>query len=213
MIGFSPRIHHAMSFAEKHHAGQRRKGRNTAYITHSANVALILARYNRPEEEITAGLLHDVIEDCAEDPMEVHELRRKIQEKFGPTVYTIVDYVTEVKRDTWGGELPAAVRKRDYLKRLGEAPEGSLWVCAADKVHNASALLIDILHAKDRERVWAPFSGGKESVAWWYTAVADKLESLKFQGAIMPELRYVASMISAAAITHDADLPTPVASV
>src|SRR3569833_1393465 len=65
--GYSDRINHAFAFAAKHHDRQVRKGTRLPYLTHPANVAVILTRYGQDEDTVVAGILHDVIEDCVRD--------------------------------------------------------------------------------------------------------------------------------------------------
>ena len=208
MIAFSPRIRHALNFALKHHEGQRRKNRNAPYIMHPMQVALILARYGRPEEELVGALLHDVVEDCVETNADAVLMLEKIREKFGADVAAIVAGVTETKRDELGQPVPSQVRRKLYLEALDRAPIGSLWVCAADKVQNGGELLVDLLHAADREAIWRSFSGGKLAVVPWYRQVHTKLRALSFEGEIMEELNHTATMLECAAVTHAADLPT-----
>lgn len=206
MITFDPRLNHAINFAARHHDGQRRKGRDVPYITHPFYVALILARHNRPIEELMAAVLHDVVEDCAPDDNAARLLKDKIRDKFGVDVSNIVWGVTERKRDQ-NEKLPPHTRKNLYLGRIADACEGSKWVCAADKIHNGSSVVLDLLHAADRDAVWSTFSGGKQMVTWWYREVHTTLRRSGFQGDIMGELDHVATMIEAAAITHEATLP------
>jgi (p)ppGpp synthase/HD superfamily hydrolase len=65
--GYSDRVNHAFAFAAKHHDRQVRKGTRLPYLTHPANVAVILTRYDQDEHTIVSGILHDVIEDCVRD--------------------------------------------------------------------------------------------------------------------------------------------------
>ena len=65
--GYSDRINHALAFAAKHHDQQVRKGTRLPYLTHPANVAIILTRYGQDDDTVVAGILHDVIEDCVRD--------------------------------------------------------------------------------------------------------------------------------------------------
>src|SRR3979411_569773 len=65
--GYSDRINHAFAFAAKHHDRMVRKGTRLPYLTHPANVAVILTRYGQDEQTIVSGILHDVIEDCVRD--------------------------------------------------------------------------------------------------------------------------------------------------
>jgi len=62
-----------------------------AYLTHPLEVANILAELKLDVVSITAGLLHDVIEDTLMSP---EELRRQ----FGDEVFQIVDGVTRYPR-------------------------------------------------------------------------------------------------------------------
>ena len=65
MTGYSDRINHAFAFAAKHHDQQVRKGTRLPYLTHPANVAVILTRYGCTEDTVVAGILHDVVEDLS----------------------------------------------------------------------------------------------------------------------------------------------------
>ena len=61
VVGYSDRINHALAFAAKHHDQQVRKGTRLPYLTHPANVAIILTRYGRDESTIVAGILRSMI--------------------------------------------------------------------------------------------------------------------------------------------------------
>ena len=56
-------IEKAYIFSKGKHAGQYRKS-GEEYITHPLNVALILTGIYADYETVSAGLLHDVLEDC-----------------------------------------------------------------------------------------------------------------------------------------------------
>ena len=139
--GYSDRINHALAFAAKHHDQQVRKGTRLPYLTHPANVAIILTRYGQDEETIVAGILHDVIEDCVRDGFTREMLESRIADKFGTDVLTTVLGVTHRKFDDDGIELSSEERKDDYLTRLADTDGRARWVCAADQVHNASTIL------------------------------------------------------------------------
>lgn len=126
MIAFSPHIRHALNFALKHHTGQTRKNRNAPYIMHPMQVALILARYGRPEDELIAALLHDVVEDCVSTNAEAAAMEQKIADKFGADVAAIVKGVTETKRDASDTDVPRELKRTLYLQGLETAPLGSL---------------------------------------------------------------------------------------
>ena len=88
--GYSDRINHALAFAAKHHDRQVRKGTRLPYLTHPANVAIILTRYGRDEDIVIAGILHDVIEDCVRENYTRAMLEQRIGDKFGMTVLDTV---------------------------------------------------------------------------------------------------------------------------
>ncbi len=192
MNGYSDRINHALAFAAKHHDRQVRKGTRLPYITHPANVAIILARYGQAEETVIAGILHDVVEDCVRESWTQEMLEERIGEKFGMDVLDTVLMVTHRKVDDSGNELDRQERNEDSLLRLAEANDAARWVCAADKLHNASSILADLRRTVDPETVWGRFSVGKEGTIRWYRAVHDRLNELHFVGEILAELRNVA---------------------
>src|SRR5438874_178813 len=139
VTGYSDVINHACAFAAKHHDQQVRKGTKLPYLTHPANVAVILTRYGRDEQTIVAGILHDVVEDCVRDGYTQTMLEQRIGDKFGGGVLETVLAVTYRKQDENGVELSGSEKKADYLARLESANESARWVCAADKLHNASS--------------------------------------------------------------------------
>lgn len=188
MTGYSDRINHAFAFAAKHHDRQVRKGTRLPYLTHPANVALILTRYGCDEETVVAGILHDVIEDCVRDGWTREMLEERIAAKFGGDVLGTVLAVTKRRIDDEGVELSREEAKADYLERLTAAGEAARWVCAADKVHNAGSILADLRRTIDAETVWGRFNGGREGTLEWYRGVRDRLTAGGFTGAILAEL-------------------------
>ncbi len=191
MNGYSDAINHAFAFAAKHHDQQVRKGTKLPYLTHPANVAVILTRYGRDEATVVAGILHDVVEDCVRDGFTQEMLEQRIGEKFGAEVLQTVLAVTHRRHDEDGIELSRADKRVDYLARLESAGERARWVCAADKLHNASATLADLDRTADPASVWDKFGGGREASVGWYRAVYDRLVAVGFRGEIMDELAAV----------------------
>jgi len=197
ITGYSDRINHALAFAAKHHDQQVRKGTRLPYLTHPANVAIILTRYQRDDETIVAGILHDVIEDCVRDAYSEEMLEQRIGDKFGNDVLDTVLDVTHRRVDDDGVELSSDERRDDYLIRLEGASESARWVCAADKLHNASSILADLRRTIDPQTIWSRFNGGREATVRWYRRVADRLREIGFGGEIMLELERVVSDLEA----------------
>lgn len=188
MTGYSDRINHAFAFAAKHHDRQVRKGTRLPYLTHPANVAIILTRYGRDDETVIGGILHDVIEDCVREGWTREMLEERIAAKFGAPVLETVLAVTKRRTADDGMEFSREEVRSDYLERLGAASEAARWVCAADKVHNAGSTLADLRRTIDADSVWGRLSGGREGTIAWYRDVHHRLTALGFDAPIMGEL-------------------------
>jgi (p)ppGpp synthase/HD superfamily hydrolase len=186
--GYSDRINHALAFAAKHHDQQVRKGTRLPYLTHPANVAIILTRYGCDETTVVAGILHDVVEDCVTKDYTREMLEQRIASKFGDDVLETVLAVTHRKHGDDGEEFSPEETKQDYLVRLEDASERALWVCAADKLHNANSILADLERTIQPDSVWNRFKIGKEGTQRWYRAVYARLKALGFKAPIMSEL-------------------------
>lgn len=187
--GYSDKVNHAFAFAAKHHDRQVRKGTKLPYLTHPANVAVILTRYDRDEDTVVAGILHDVVEDCVRDGYTQETLQQRIGDKFGESVLDTVLQVTHRKLDDDGVELSSEDRKTDYLERLSGAGEAARWVCAADKIHNAHSILSDLRRTVDSGAIWSRFSGARTGTVKWYRDVYERLKTVGFEAPIMEELR------------------------
>ena len=198
MTGYSDRINHAFAFAAKHHDRQVRKGTRLPYLTHPANVAIILTRYGRDEETVIAGILYDVAEDCVRQSWTREMLEERMATKFGPRVLETVLAVTKRRVDDDGVELSRDEARADYLERLGAASEAARWVCAADKVHNAGSILADLRRTMEPDTVWGRFNGGRAGTMEWYRGVHDRLRELGFDTPIVDELRALVEQLEGA---------------
>ena len=198
ITGYSDRINHALAFAAKHHDRQVRKGTRLPYLTHPANVAIILTRYGRDDDTVVAGILHDVIEDCVRENYTRDMLEQRIGDKFGRGVLDTVLAVTQRSVDDDGIELSSEERKDDYLERLASASDAAHWVCAADKLHNASSILADLKRTIDATTVWGRFNVGREGTIRWYRRVYERLREVGFTAPIMEELRRVVEQLEEA---------------
>ena len=83
----TPKEKEAWDFAKELHKDQVRKFINKSYfIAHVQKVNGIVKQYTTDEDILCAALLHDVIEDCFEDPDVGHHI---LEEKFGKRVADI----------------------------------------------------------------------------------------------------------------------------
>lgn len=188
MHGYSDRINHAFAFAAKHHDQQVRKGTRLPYLTHPANVAVILTRYGCDDDTVVAGILHDVVEDCVREGWTRAMLESRIAEKFGDAVLAAVLSVTKRKLDADGNEMDRDERNADYLERIGSATDPAKWVCAADKLHNVNATLADLRRTMQPSTVWSRFAGGRDGTIAFYRAVLERLRGTGFSAPIIDEL-------------------------
>jgi len=207
VVGYSDRVNHAFAFAAKHHDKQVRKGTALPYMTHPANVAIILTRYGRDEETVVAGILRDVVADSVRDGGTREDLEERVGAKFGQDVLATVLAVTVRRVDDAGVELASDERKDDYIARLAAASDSARWVCAAHTLHNTSAILADLKRTSFAETVWARFSRGAEPTAHWYRRVHDRLVEVGFREPIVDELRAAVETLEQAA--SDAPVSAP----
>jgi hypothetical protein len=120
-------------------------------------------------------------------------LEQRIGDKFGENVLDTVLAVTYRRHDDDGVELSGEERKTDYLERLAAANDSARWVCAADKIHNASTIITDLRRTVDADTVWNRFGGGKDATARWYRGVFERLREVGFDAPIMAELDKVSA--------------------
>ena len=83
-------IKRAYAYIMEKHAGQTRKS-GEPYTIHLIWVAYILASLQTGPMTITAGLLHDVMEDCDVSQAEMIE-------RFGSEITTLVEGVTKITK-------------------------------------------------------------------------------------------------------------------
>jgi (p)ppGpp synthase/HD superfamily hydrolase len=188
ITGYSDRVNHAFAFAAKHHDTQVRKGTALPYLTRPPNVAVILTRYGQPEDTVIAGILHGVVEGSVRDGFRRDELDDWIGAKFGRPVLEIALASAERRTDDDGVELSPEERKTDAVERLASAPEGALWICAADALHSASTILADLKRTEYPENVWARTHRGRDGTVRWYRQVYDRLVAVGFRAPILDEL-------------------------
>lgn len=143
-------LKHALDWAAVWHKDQRRKYPNAdvPYMSHVAGVAAILSRHGFDEHVVTAGALHDVLEDCGV----THD---ELTKKFGARVADLVRHVSEEDKS-----LSWEERKRAYLEHFTHKPWQAQAITLADKIDNFQSIIVCKESWGDP---WPMFKRGRES--------------------------------------------------
>ena len=121
-------VTHAAHYAAMAHRRHRRKdAAATPYINHLTEVAQLLAAANCPALVISAGYLHDTIED-------VDVTHQMLVVEFGLEIADLVLSVTDDKR------LPWQTRKELQVEHAAHASSGTAALKLADKISNLRSL-------------------------------------------------------------------------
>jgi len=140
---------------------ERRKGTDIPYMAHLLGVAALVmgeaghVEFPVTEEMVIAAVLHDAAEDHG------GELRlRDIEHNFGANVARMVEGLSDSLTDDPNEKQSWLERKQAYVKRLREEPADVQLISAADKLHNARAILDD--YREIGPLVWKRFKRGRQ---------------------------------------------------
>ena len=161
----------ALALAIEAHQGQIRKSTQIPYISHPLAVASIALEFGASEDQAIAALLHDTIEDGGRKYEEV------ILVQFGRYVHDLVQGCTDGTPDHSGQKAPWFERKTAYLKHLQEASDEVLLVSCSDKLHNARAIVSDLIN--EGPSVFERFSSTPEQTLWYYRQLANVFTNRK----------------------------------
>lgn len=157
----TPRFDAALALASELHRRQARKGTQIPYISHLLAVVGIALEHGATEDEAIAALLHDAVEDQG-GPLTLHTIRSE----FGEAVAAIVAACTQATSNPCWRE-----RKAEYISQIPSKSRSARLVSAADKLHNARAILAD--YRVHEELLWERFNGGRDGTLWYYRALVD----------------------------------------
>lgn len=135
-------IQKAYDFASEAHKDQLRKS-GEPYMTHLAAVGLSLAEMGMGPRTISAGLLHDTIEDT---PVTIED----IKDNFGDEILFLVDGVTKLSSVRYYG----SDRHNESLRKLFVATSQDIRVLIVklvDRLHNMQTL--EYVAPEKRERI------------------------------------------------------------
>jgi hypothetical protein len=158
----NPSFEKALAFAAEAHGAvkQERKGTDFPYVAHPIRVAEILDRFERDEDVVVAGFLHDTIEDT-------HVTADEIRAAFGSRIATLVTSVSEPDKS-----LPWKTRKERSIAHLEQEQDSDvLALAAADKLDNVRSIT-DTLRYLGRKKTWALFNAKQSEQHWYYRRIA-----------------------------------------
>ena len=179
------KIEEAIIYATVMHQGKVRKLGNTPYILHPLEVAQILSAMTDDQDVITAGILHDIVEDT-------DGTLDEIEKRFGERVAFLVSSESE---NAYPGESKDATwkrRKEESLKVLKDTDDQGvrmLWL--ADKLANIRSLAGG--YSEHGEQIWESFhQRDPEMQHWYYRTIAEQLElSLNKTGAFKEFIKHI----------------------
>ena len=181
-------IQRAHAVAVDAHAGQTRAS-GDAYVSHTIEVATILAQLRLDSDTIVAALIHDVIEDTA-------VTLRDVEEQFGPQVAQIVDGVTKLGKVRFRSATEQQVE--NYRKMLLSMASDArvILVKLADRLHNMRTLEHLPVHKRRRialetREIYAPLAHrlGMAAIRWELEDLAFKFLEPEEHDALQKQIR------------------------
>src|SRR5437870_4597983 len=134
-------LERAYRFSERSHRGQQRAS-GEPYLSHPLEVATLLVGFKMDVTTVTAGLLHDVLEDTG-------ATKAELETEFGKEIAELVDGVTKLGKLAFSSREE---RQAENFRKMLVAMARDLRVLMiklADRLHNMRTL--DYL-ASDRGR-------------------------------------------------------------
>lgn len=145
----------AMNFAIKAFDGKVRKAEpEKDSVLHSIDVANKLRKYGFDENVISAGYLHDVVEDT-------DYTLEDIEREFGKDIASLVKGATEQNRN-----LSWEERKLATIKRIKNLDLRHKAVVVCDKISNSEDLLY--LFGRQGKEDFSSFKRGREKKLWYW---------------------------------------------
>lgn len=178
-------LEEAIIYATVLYQGKVRKVESVPYILHPMEVAQILSTMTDDPEVITAGILHDVVEDT-------DGTLDEIEKRFGKRVAYLVENETEKKypyedrKETW------IQRKEEALLILKENQDiGVKMLWLADKLSNIRS--IARIYSERGSEVWNAFNQTDPSRhCWYFKRVAELVEiDLNKTGAFKELIKHI----------------------
>jgi GTP pyrophosphokinase len=136
-------LERAYRFSEKSHRGQQRAS-GEPYVSHPLEVANLLVNFKMDVTTVTAGLLHDVLEDT-------QATKADLEQEFGREIAELVDGVTKIGKLAFSSREE---RQAENFRKMLVAMARDLRVLMiklADRLHNMRTL--DYLPAEKAKKI------------------------------------------------------------
>ena len=178
-------LEEAIIYATVMHQGKVRKFNGIPFILHPLEVAQILATMTDDPEIITAGILHDIVEDT-DGTLE------EIEKRFGKRVAELVSSESEQEYPEEDRGASWKRRKEQSLLVLKNSKDNGvrmLWL--ADKLANMRSLAGE--YSEQGEVIWQNLhQKDPEMHHWYYKTIAESVElSLNKTGAFKEFIKHI----------------------
>jgi len=152
----------AKQFAIAAHNGQTRKNEpDNPMIMHPIAVGMLLEEYGYDDMVISAGYLHDVVE-------ETKYTIQDIEEHFGSDIANLVMGASEPDKS-----LSWKKRKQHTIDEIKILSLRNKLVVCADKINNLEDLMITF--QKTGIRDFSCFNAGEEQQSWYYNSIYESI--------------------------------------
>lgn len=178
-------LEEAIIYATVMHQGKVRKFGDIPYILHPLEVAQIISTLTDDEEVITAGILHDIVEDTDGTLSE-------IEKRFGKRVAFLVSTDSENKYPGEDRSASWQQRKEESLKTLKNSTDiGVKMLWLGDKLSNIRSLAG--MYSELGDEMWSRFNQSDPQMqCWYYKSIAELIElSLNKTGAFKELIKHI----------------------
>lgn len=162
------RFAEALTYAERLHRDQTRKGNSIPYVAHLMAVCATVLEWGGDEDTAIAALLHDAVEDQGG-----LETLAEIRNRFGDRVADIVAACSDSTSADRGRKAPWLERKQHHIDRLTTATREVALVTAADKLHNLHAQIRDV--RREGVATMSRFNASPTQIVWFHEQIAGAL--------------------------------------
>lgn len=154
----------ALSTAARLHRGQVKSITQKPYIAHPLAVAALVINNGGDEDEASAALLHDAVEDAG--GLATADL---IKQQFGMRIYEIVMGCTDLPGPEGG---PWRQRKQRYIEHLSDVSASVILVSVADKLDNVLNIITEYQRVGDI--FWSRLkNSGRDDRLWYYRKLVE----------------------------------------